>query len=64
MQIGDLVDAGGHDIGLIVDLGWFFPDSGRKQRAYLVHFPNTTQNGWYSDYDLKYIHPPMEATCK
>ena len=64
MQIGDLVDAGGDDIGLIVDLGWFFPETSNKQRAYLVHFPDTTQNGWYSNYDLKLIHPPLEAICK
>ena len=64
MKIGDLVDDGLDNIGIIVDLGWFFPESGHKTRAYLVHFPDTTQNGWYSNYDLKYIHPPMEATCK
>jgi|5B_taG_2_1085324.scaffolds.fasta_scaffold00639_37 hypothetical protein len=65
MKVGDLVDDGFCNIGVIVELGWIFPESGRKQRAYKVHFPtDTAQNGWYSDYDLKYIHPPMEATCK
>ena len=64
MQIGDLVDDGLDNIGFIVALGWIFPESGGKTRAYEVHFPDTTQNGWYSDYDLKYIHPPMEAICK
>jgi len=57
MQIGDLVDDGLDNIGIIVDYGWFFPESGHKTRAYLVHFPDTTQNGWYSDDDL-------EALCK
>ena len=65
MQIGDLVDDGLDTIGVIVDFGWIFPESSSKQRAYFVHFPtDTTQNGWYSSYDLKLIHPPMEATCK
>ena len=65
MKVGDLVDDGLDTIGIIVALGWIFPETGKKQRAYEVHFPaDTTQNGWYSDYDLKYIHPPMEATCK
>ena len=57
MKIGDLVDDGLDNIGIIVDYGWFFPESGHKTRAYLVHFPDTTQNGWYSDDDL-------EALCK
>jgi hypothetical protein len=61
MKVGDLVDDGLDNIGIIVDLGWFFPESGHRTRAYLVHFPDTTHNGWYSGYDLKYIHPPMEA---
>jgi hypothetical protein len=64
MKIGDLVDDGLDNIGIIVDFGWFFPEASNKQRAYLVHFPDTTHNGWYSDYDLKLIHPPLEATCK
>ena len=57
MEIGDLVDDGFDNIGIIVELGWFFPESKSKARAYLVHFPDTTQNGWYSDNDL-------EAVCK
>ena len=57
MQIGDLVDDGLDNIGIIVDFGWFFPEASNRQRAYLVHFPDTTQNGWYSDNDL-------EAICK
>ena len=65
MMIGDLVDDGLGNIGVIVELGWIFPESGGKTRAYEVHFPSTPQhNGWYDDYDLKLISRPMEATCK
>ncbi len=65
MKIGDLVDDGFGCFGVIVELGWIFPSSGKKQRAYKAHFPaDTTQNGWYSPYDLKLISYPMEATCK
>jgi hypothetical protein len=64
MKIGDLVDDGLDNIGIIVDFGWFFPEASNKQRAYLVHFPDTAHNGWYSSYDLKLIHPPLEAICK
>ena len=66
MKVGDLVDDGFDNIGMIVDRGWIFPESGSKQRAYLVHFPaDTTQDGWYSDYDLKRVFPPdLEGICK
>ena len=65
MNVGDLVDDGLGNIGLIVALGWIFPESGKKHRAYEVHFPSTPQhNGWYDDNDLKLISQPMEATCK
>jgi len=64
MQIGDLVDDGFENIGIIVEFGWFFPESSGKTRAYLVHFPDTTQNGWYSSYDLKMVFPPAEVICK
>ena len=57
MKIGDLVDDGLDNIGIIVDFGRFFPEASNRQRAYLVHIPDTTQNGWYSDNDL-------EAICK
>ena len=53
MQIGDLVDDGLDNIGIIVDYGWFFPESSGKTRAYLVHFPDTTYNGWYDNNDLE-----------
>ena len=65
MNIGDLVDDGLGNIGFIVALGWIFPESGKKQRAYEVHFPSTPQhNGWYDDYDLKLIPRTVEETCK
>ncbi len=65
MKIGDLVDDGLDNIGVIVQLGWTYPTGGQREPAYLVQFPaDTTQNGWYSSYDLKLIHPPAEATCK
>jgi len=65
MQVGDLVDDGLDTIGVIVELGWIFPSSGRKEQAYKVIFPtDTTQNGWYSSYDLKVLFPPLEETCK
>ena len=63
MEIGDLVDDGLDNIGIIVELGWFFPETSNRQRAYEVHFPDTTQNGWYSDYDLKRVFPPAEVIC-
>ena len=65
MKIGDLVDDGFGCIGVIVELGWIFPSSGRKEQAYKVIFPtDTAQNGWYSSYDLKVLFPPLEETCK
>ena len=64
MQIGDLVDDGLDNIGIIVEFGWFFPETSNRQRAYQVHFPaDTTQNGWYSSYDLKVLFAPLETTC-
>ena len=65
MQIGELVDDGFDNIGMIVELGWTYPTGGQREPAYLVHFPaDTTQNGWYSDYDLKKVFPPVEVLCK
>ena len=67
MKIGDLVDDGFDNIGFIVELGWIYPAGLKvnKERAYLVNFPaDTTQNGWYSSYDLKMVFPPVEALCK
>ena len=62
MQIGDLVDDGFGCFGVIVELGWIFPESGRRQPAYLVHFPTAPQHdGWYDDYDLKLISRTEEA---
>ena len=64
-EVGDLVDDGVDHVGIIVALGWIFPESGKKQRAYEVHFPSTPQhNGWYEDYDLKLISGTVEETCK
>ena len=65
MNVGDLVDDGLGNIGVIVELGWIFPESGKKQRAYEVHFPSAPRhNGWYDNYDLKFIYPLLEETCK
>jgi len=65
MQIGDLVDDGLFNIGIIVALGWIFPESGGKTRAYEVHFPASPHhNGWYDNYDLKLISRTVEETCK
>tara|TARA_R100000808_G_C2092917_1_gene112652 strand:- start:15 stop:212 length:198 start_codon:yes stop_codon:yes gene_type:complete len=65
MQIGDLVDDGLDNIGVIVDLGWTYPTGGQRQPAYLVHFPTFPKgNGWYDDNDLKLISRTMEETCK
>ena len=65
MKVGDLVDDGLDNIGVIVALGWIFPTSGGKTRAYEVLFPSSPQNnGWYEDYDLKLISQTMEETCK
>ena len=60
MKVGDLVDDGFDNIGMIVEVGWGCSTNTQVQ-AYLVHFPaDTTQNGWYSPYDLKLISYPME----
>ena len=61
MEIGDLVDDGFDNIGIIVETGWVFPEGSRKHRAYFVQFPDTTQNGWYTAYDLKKVFPPEEG---
>ena len=61
MKIGDLVDDGLDNVGIIVAFGWIFPESGKKQRAYEVHFPSSPQNnGGYEDYDLKLISRTVE----
>ena len=66
MQIGDLVDDGLDNIGVIVELGWIFPESvSGRIAAYLVHFPTFPKgNGWYDDNDLKLISRTVEETCK
>ena len=61
IQIGDLVDDGLDNIGVIVDLGWIYPTGGLREPAYLVHFPDATLNGWYDDNDLKLISRTVEA---
>ena len=54
MKVGDIVDDGQDNIGIIVELGWYRGNGDKnRQRAYLVHFPDTTQNGWYGDDDLE-----------
>jgi len=65
MMIGDLVDDGFNNIGMIVEVGWGC-STNTQAEAYLVHFPDTTQNGWYSIYDLKRVFPPEEGRvlCK
>jgi len=64
MQIGDLVDDGFNNIGMIMEAGWGC-STNMQAEAYLVLFPaDPTQNGWYSIYDLKLIHSPAEAVCK
>ena len=61
MQIGDLVDDGLGNIGVIVELGWIYPTGSKRQRAYKVHFlTDTALNGWYDDYDLKLISRTLE----
>ena len=68
MEVGDLVDDGLDNIGIIVKLGWYSqadqmvdwshqPQEADKikQRSYLVHFPDTIQNGWYNDDDLEVL---------
>ena len=66
MQIGDLVDDGFNNIGMIVEVGWGC-STNTQAEAYLVYFSaDTTQNGWYSIYDLKRVFPPEEGRtlCK
>ena len=65
MNIGDLVNDGLENIGIIVALGWIFPTSGKRQPAYQVHFLSAPDcNGWYDDNDLKLISRTVEETCK
>ncbi len=65
MKIGDLVDDGFGNLGVIVELGWIFPESRRKEQAYLVHFlAAPALNWWYENYDLKRVFPPAEVLCK
>ena len=44
MKVGDLVDDGLDNIGIIVEV---------RERILNVHFPDTTLNGWYEVYDLE-----------
>tara|TARA_R110000824_G_scaffold27721_1_gene93886 strand:- start:511 stop:678 length:168 start_codon:yes stop_codon:yes gene_type:complete len=53
MKVGDIVDDGQDNIGIIVELGKYYGCGLDSEPAYLVHFPDTTQNGWYSDDDLE-----------
>ena len=55
MQIGDLVDDGFDNIGIIVELGWLMPESMNRLPAVLVHFPDPKLNGWYEAKDLEKI---------
>jgi hypothetical protein len=53
MKIGDLVDDGLGNIGIIQDWGWIF--SPHKEQAYYVHFADTFLNGWYEQKDLEVL---------
>ena len=56
MQIGDLVDDGLGNIGIIVELGWIFPEGRNKIQSYHVLFANKPDSsGWYEDYDLEAV---------
>jgi len=50
MKVGDLIDDGLDNIGIIVELG--NPDLD-IMTAILVHFPDSTLNGWYEAKDLE-----------
>ena len=62
MKVGDLVDDGFGCFGVIVALGWIFPESvNGKIAAYQVHFPkDPALNGWYEYNDLKLISQNVE----
>ena len=66
MQVGDLVDDGFDNIGIIVALGWLYPVGECQQQTYHVHFPNKSvhYSGWYEICDLKKVSPQEEAICK
>ena len=51
MKVGDLIDDGLDNIGIIVELGWLMHWT--KHRTVLVHFPDTELNGWYEAKDLE-----------
>jgi len=63
MKVGDLVDDGLDNIGIIVALGWVFPTSERKRCSYKVHFLTDPDfNGWYDAHELKLVSQPTEGT--
>ena len=57
MQIGDLINDGFDNIGVIVELGQFFMTMrGNEHRSYRVHFfTDAEYNGWYDGEDLSLL---------
>ena len=51
MKVGDLIDDGLDNIGIIVELG--FLQGWSEIPAVLVHFPDPKLNGWYEAKDLE-----------
>ncbi len=67
MKVGDLVDDGLGNIGIIQEWGWIFSShkENLQEQAYYVHFANTFLNGWYEQKDLYEITEyPSEEACK
>ena len=61
MKIGDLIDDGLDNVGIILKKLDGFDD----EAIYWCHFPNGDGvDGWYDCYDIKKILPPMETVCK
>ena len=54
MKIGDLIDDGLDNIGVIVEVGWLGGEQWGMP-AVLVHFPTPELNGWYEAKDLEKI---------
>ena len=52
MQVGDLIDDGLDNIGIILELGYM---QGDNFPAVLVHFPDPELNGWYEAKDLEVL---------
>jgi len=59
MKVGDLVDDGLDNIGIVVEVGW--RGSWWKPAA-VVHFSDPELNGWYEAKDLEAINERVNVS--